>query len=367
VVNLRSLGVAHFAAYLGATMLIGGVMLVVLAGVQAHHGWATRRALWFGWVMLVVGTVAEISLRSDWLLWWRLAPLVAFVVILVRLSQVSTGWARYAAAVVGLAMALTFAGKRSAESAALWSFVNITHFAASAVWVGGLMMIAGGDRQWLNTPHHAPAIHRFSRVSLVAVPLVVLTGIAQTVHLAGGLAVLGETAWGRVLLAKASVVTLLVVVGGAALWLLRHEGPGGLRRLVITQAVVALAVVGLAAGLVAPPTRVTAESQTFAVSLIEQGTVADVSISPAAVGPNEVHIVVTPPGGNLRPIVGLTANMSLATSAELQDLPVAVESVGPNHYVGTIDLPSSGSWTIDLVIATTADQTVLMSSTVVVP
>jgi copper transport protein len=366
VLNLRSLGVAHFAAYLGATMLIGGVILVVLAGVQAHHGWATRRALWFGWVMLVVGTVAEISLRSDWLLWSRLAPAVALLGILLRLSLFASGAKGYLAAFVCLSVAMSFVGVDDAKSTALWSAVNVVHFGASALWVGGLVMIAVGDRAWLNSPDHAQGIRRFSQISLVAVPLVVITGVTQTVHLAGGLAVLGDTSWGRVLLAKASVATLLVVLSGAALWLVHHEGPGGLRSMVITQAIVSVVVIGLAAGLVVPPTQAGAQSQTFAASLVEQGTIADVSISPATVGPNEVHIVVTPPGGNLRPIVGLTASMNLA-SEQTSKQAVEVDAVGPNHYTGTIDLPSAGSWTIELVISISADQTALMSTTVVVP
>jgi putative copper export protein len=88
---------------------------------------------------------------------------------------------------------------------------------------------------------------------MAAVPVVVATGVAQTVKLAGGLDDVTGTAWGRTLLVKVVVVTVLVTIGGVSQWLLRHDGPASLRRHVVAEAVIGVAVLAIAAALVTLP------------------------------------------------------------------------------------------------------------------
>jgi hypothetical protein len=75
---------------------------------------------------------------------------------------------------------------------------------------------------------------------------------------------------------------------------------------------------------------------------------------------------MTPPGGSITPIVGVTARVRLE-SANIPDSPVTLVREGPNHYSGTITFPRSGEWTLEILVQITDTQTVLLSSTVPIP
>ena len=141
---------------------------------------------------------------------------------------------------------------------------------------------------------------------MVAVPVIVATGVAQTLKLAGSLDDVASTSWGRTLLVKVAVVTVLVAIGGVSQWLLRNDGPAALKRNVLVEAVIGIAVVGLAAALVALPPQSVAASKVFTTTLTNQGVIADVTVTPGRVGQNEIHLVITPPGGSISPVISTT-------------------------------------------------------------
>jgi copper transport protein len=203
-------------------------------------------------------------------------------------------------------------------------------------------------------------------VATIGIPIIIVTGFLQTWRLGGSLANLTDTTWGRILLAKVAIAALMVTIGGVSRWLLAHEGPSSLRRLVFTEAVCGMAVLGLAAGLVAQPPTVGPKSKVFAASLTEGGLIVDASITPGRVGSNEVHLVITPAGGSIAPVVSATARMSLP-SKNLPNSPVTLTSTGPNHYTGTITLPFSGDWTLEITVEPKAGQSVLLRSAVPIP
>lgn len=390
----QALGIARFGSYAGAALVLGGLFLVLVSGPSAQHAWATRRVLWVGLVLLAVGAAANFALlgvragagslgdildtstwrdlagmRSGKLLLARIVLVAMFVPIVLTINRPPARWRPLGVALLATLTVFTFSGgghPSVTSPAALWMSVDAVHVGFVALWVGGLATIAFGDRAWLRSPEQAGAVHIFSKMATIGVPLIVATGVAQTLRLSEGLATLTDTSWGRVLLAKVVVAALVVTLGGASRWLLHHEGPSGLRRTVTTEAVIAFGVFGLAASLVSLPPQLAAKSQFFSVSLSQDGTTADISMSPGAVGSNEIHIIVTPPGGNLQPIAGLTARVSSAT-ANVSNLAVQIVAVGPNHYSGNITLPFAGQWTLDLVIATTNTETVLLNATVPIP
>jgi copper transport protein len=116
-----------------------------------------------------------------------------------------------------LAVAATWGmtGHAATGSAVPLSVASLTvHVAAMALWVGGLFTVAllllrGGDG---DSPV-AEVVARFSRLALVAVALVVATGLYQAWREVGHISALTGTTYGRLLLAKVAV--LLVVVGVA--------------------------------------------------------------------------------------------------------------------------------------------------------
>jgi putative copper export protein len=114
------------------------------------------------------------------------------------------------------------------------------------IWIGGLVMLVA---------RAVTTAHLFSLVSSVAIPLVVATGVVQTLELVDDLDDLTATTWGRVLLVKIAVVAVALAVAGVSRWLVVHAAGTSLRRTVAVEAVLGLGVIGLAAGLVALPRR----------------------------------------------------------------------------------------------------------------
>jgi len=98
--------------------------------------------------------------------------------------------------------------------------------------------------------------------------------------------------------------------------------------------------------------------------LTNQGVTADVTVTPGRVGQNEIHLVITPPGGSVDPVVSTSAQATFAAGA-----PVAatLESIGPNHYTGTITLKTAGEWNLQLIVEPTKGQSILLSAGVPIP
>lgn len=391
---VRALGVARFASFAGAAVVIGGLFMVMLAGAHVVHEWATRRLLWFGWALLALAALANFSLlganakagsfrdmfdtsvwgdvagtRTGGLLVARMVIAVLFLPVLSLGASRQRNWWPTAVPLLGMLTVFTFSGSGHPSvisGPAPWIAVDAIHFGFVALWLGGLAMMAFGGNAWLRDDQRVHVARSFSRLATVAIPLIIATGVLQTWKLAGGWSNLTETTWGRVLLAKGAVVVLLISLGGAARWLLANEGPANLRRMVVSEAVCAIAVLGLAAGLVAQPPALTVRAKVFTSALTEGGVIVDVSLTPGHVGANEVHFVVTPPGGNLAPIVGITARMSLA-SRNIPALPVTIELSGSNHFTGNVALPFAGDWSLEIVVEPVANQTVLFATTVPIP
>jgi copper transport protein len=268
----------------------------------------------------------------------------------------------------GIALVLTYSsiGHANAQHpASLWIAIDAVHLVAISLWIGGLLMFAFGTSAWLTDPDAERIVRRFSVTSMVAVPVIVATGVAQTLKLAGNLDDVANTSWGRTLIVKVAVVTVLVAIGGVSQWLLRNEGPAALKRTVLVEALIGIAVVGLAAALVALPPQSVAASKVFTTTLTNGGVIADITVTPGRVGQNEIHLVITPPGGDITPVISTTVQAVNAASPT----PVAatLESIGPNHYTGTITLASPGDWTLLIVVEPTQDQAVALSAVVQIP
>jgi copper transport protein len=161
-------------------------------------------------------------------------------------------------------------------------------------------------------------------------------------------------------------VIAMVGVGAVSRWLLQHDGASSIRRTVLVEAIIGVLVLALAAGIVGQPPRVGTPSKLYTESLTANGVIAEVSISPGQVGGNEIHIVVTPPGGSINPVAGVTARVSLP-SGNVPFSPVTLSNEGPNHFSGQVTFPRSGDWTLEVVVQVTEADSALLKSTVTIP
>ncbi len=191
------------AAEMGRQTLLGAVPLVPRVLAASHYGsvWKVRAAavvvLWL-WVL------------------WRGTGMGAAAVMLV--AMLAIGWT-YSAT-----------GHASAwGDFSLAQLIDGMHVACTAVWVGGLLVLATAARPLFLTVHdRAYALEtaeRLSRLAGLALLGVVLTGTYNAVTQIGFLSALWETAYGRLLLLKLAGVLGMVGLGA---WN-RYRGLRGLR------------------------------------------------------------------------------------------------------------------------------------------
>jgi copper transport protein len=389
-----SYGVARFLALAGAILLIG----VGLWSLQGRPQLGTlpriRRTMWIGWVSLLVGalgafgmfgaqakggSVADAFKPSVWAdiagtetgraLLLRITLALVLGGMLVMWDAHRRTWWQGVAGSAALITLVTFSASGHPNSLSprlLWITIDVLHLAAITAWVGGLFALLLAGKAWLSEPEAVRPVQRYSMTALIAVPVIVATGVAQTLKLSGGLDDVTATTWGRLLLGKVMLVIVMVALGGVSRWLLHHDGAGSIRRTVLVEAVIGLLVVGLAAGMVAQPPRASVPAIPFNQSITANGVIAAVTISPGSVGSNEIHVLITPPGGSITPVASLTARVSLP-AAGIPNSPVTLVSEGANHYSGNITFPQSGDWTIEFIVNVTASDSALLKATVTIP
>lgn len=277
---------------------------------------------------------------------------------------------------------------------------SAVHVAAMAVWLGGLTaLIAGVLRGGTPARDLARVLPSYSRLAFGAVAALVVTGVVQSVREVGTPTALFGTTYGRLLLAKLAVVLVLLAAAGVSrVWVQQHLGQPRrvsrsrvtahafaarpddalaeaaeartetlarvataevrlLRRSVLVELLLAVAVLGVTAVLVGtPPARATVtEPVDVTLPLVAgagsttSGSV-QVSVSPAATGPNTLHVYYFDETGQLAQPEEIRVTL---TEAEQEIGPLEVDLVagGPGHSIGDgMDLPTAGSWTLTVSI-----------------
>ena len=387
-------GVARFLSLFGAITLIGGGWWLLSGPAEILR---RRRSRWMtvvSWVALLVGSAAAFALfaaqafagslsdalstdrwgdvattQTGRMILLRLALAIALGALLLLRRHRAQGWWRAVAGTAGLLALVTFpaSGHPNAQDpASLWIAIDLLHLASITVWIGGLLALCLASRATLAQPAGERMVRRFSIAAYICVPIIVTTGVAQTLRLAGGLDDVATTDWGRLLLVKVTIVVGLLSVAGVSRWLLHHHGTASIHRTVITEFIIGVVVVGIAAGMVALPPVPPVVSKPFETQLTSAGLIAVVSLSPGSAGGNEVHITITPPGGSITPVVAVTARASLPVQ-EIPFSPVTLVAEGPNHYSGSVTLPRAGDWTFEIVVQISAADSVLLTTTVPIP
>ncbi len=389
----RTANVFRFLLFVGLVLLLGSGLWSLLAADAAITG-IRRRLPVVGWMLAfastlagfgiygsiaVAGTLGDAFSPEVWgrvdgtqtgrMALVRMALLIVMAVLLWRRTSSGTSWWRQVAVLAGIGVLMTLpaAGHPSAASPkALYVLLDLVHLIAIVGWMGGLVLFALGSRSWLDSEPVSRTVRSFSRAATVLVPVIVITGALQTYELAGGIDTLTETSWGRTLLVKLSIVSVVVAIGAVSRWLLQNVGAGSVRRTVVAEALLGTVVLAFTASLVTLSPVAPAEAKVFNASLAQAGLIADVTITPGRVGTNEMHLVLTPPGGSIQPVTSVAARMSLP-EREVPATPVTIVADGPNHYTGTVTLVFSGEWTLDLIIEVTPGSTFLISTTVSIP
>jgi copper transport protein len=224
----------------------------------------------------------------------------------------------------------------------------LAHLTAAAVWLGSAPLMYAHLR---TAPLEASlrSIRRFSTVASVALPSVVLAGGALTAVYAHGLP---SGRYGYIVLVKTLLVGMMALLGlYARRELASTVSPKRMRRVftVETVAVVVLASVSALLTSVSPRPLVdhtqhheAVRSSTVCTALLGSREV-ELSLDPGATGENAVH-VYSGSGSSGEVKVSLRhANVpppGLVTELRL---------LGENHWTGSVVLPFTGQWQVEIV------------------
>lgn len=307
------------------------------------------------------GVLGEV-LRQGGTGWWLVGLIVGLAVIHVGIG-LAAGPIRQALVVYGALVAVgSFAltGHVALGSSLLGGIGAALHVAVAALWVGGvvaLTLLAGGratDGRTSDgvTTASVETTRRFAPLAAGSLVVLWITGLWQTVTVAGSLSAVTGSAWGTTLVVKAAVVLVVLVV---ALWGRRALGerPDRLRRVLGIQASLVVVVVALSALLAgttpepAEPAGAQPSSQTLPVTA---GVDVNLLVTPGTTGLNEIHVTYLDDSGALTDrIESVTVELSLPF-AGIGPIVIGGPEIEPGHYlVITENLTTPGVWRMDVV------------------
>jgi copper transport protein len=234
---------------------------------------------------------------------------------------------------------------------------DIVHVASAAVWTGGLAfvaaaLLAAGTQRW---PLAAIAVPRFSKVAVVAVASLIVSGSVNGYEEVGAWRGLWDTTYGLLLLAKVALVLPVLALGAYnnryAVPRLKRQiaSPSEQRRFLRAagaELMLVVAIVGVTAVLVTePPARGSvAPLGPYATKVRLGGLEANVVVDPAKVGLNVIHISPTDRSGRPVDVDELRLSASLPSRA-LGPLRFPAHPLAPGHYaVHGAQLALAGDW-----------------------
>ncbi|MBV9445809.1 MAG: copper resistance protein CopC/CopD [Streptosporangiaceae bacterium] len=268
-------GVARWLGFVAFAVLIGGVAFILIGWPAGTRDPVANRLLTASVVALAGATLAELALQGPYTatngkslfslgmlravlvsrfghaLELRLILLAAVTIAIAYVwpsldGHTRTGTAAAPAVRPGAVLAWAVS---SAGLAATWSTADhaavgaeiglsiaadIAHLVSMAAWTGGLMMLSGvllrqrsvrahAEHTWSRTA--VTAVRRFSALAMIAVIVLVISGVYEAWRNVGGYGTLVHTSYGHILLFKSAGLALLVFLGYLARTRIRRLTP----------------------------------------------------------------------------------------------------------------------------------------------
>jgi copper transport protein len=421
-------GIARGMVFASMAVLVGGVVFAAVVWPRARDSRRARQLMMAGWIALLASTVlgvlffgaysqggnlsdvVDLDVLRDTLdtrfgtVWLARVGILVGALVLVRMMFARRPAAEYplpawwyaGAAVLGGALVCTpgLAGHSSTgDHRAVALMVDSVHVAAMAAWLGGLAVLAAAVMPRRDLGELRVVVPRFSRVAMGCVVALVVTGVAQSWRLVGGLDALRDSEFGRVLVVKLVVFALLLVAAtlsrelvGRLVPLPRRERDvsteldrekvpvvrgaavddvagasdrrsarelAALRRSVWAEVALGAAVLVVTALLVnaAPPAdSATASVGAQGVTLRDPAVVVDITATPGAAGLNDLHVYTFTPEG--APLDVDAGELTLAQPQKgIAPLYAPLRELAPNHYFSpALEIPLSGAWEVVVTV-----------------
>lgn len=246
--------------------------------------------------------------------------------------------------------------------------VGVVHVFASAIWIGGVALVARVVLAGPGEDDLVQATKAFGKISVPAMLFTALTGVAQMIRLDGG--DLFSSSHGRVVLLKALVVAAMLFVALAArqqvaMRLERaHELSANVaerfRRAFTAEAALGVVVLMFSGWLVSlEPAKVdpfAGEDYLPAVEFTDpaSGLQARVSIGPGVVGLNGLKVEIDSPAEGLSGVRVRLIPPPSAEGAFIVEQPIRLTGAGTAVRLTADGLPllASGTWTMELEAVT---------------
>jgi copper transport protein len=255
---------------------------------------------------------------------------------------------------------------------------DTAHLGGVALWLGGLVVLLAAFLPRAGADELRTVLPRYSQVALSAVGVIIATGVFQAWRQVGSLSALRDTDFGRLLVVKVLLVGVLVVAAAFSREVVNRTfrartarvavGAGGppvddgvepfvdeeplddatevrnLRRSVLIEVVLAVVILSVTALLVNTPPGRSAESAPFSDVLEGEEMSADVSVDPADVGPNTIHVTAMTPEGAALDVLEMEVTLR-QPDREIAAIDVPLERLGTGHYVAyDFQIPFDGDW-----------------------
>lgn len=217
----------QWIAWLGllATVLSGGAWLVLVAQSMSDRALADVFSEDILWTVL-----SDTGFGRDWMVRFALACLLAgFLVPFLSPQADRSVWLKavVVALAVGLIGTLAMAGHAVGASGSegfIHPAADALHLVAAAAWVGTLLplglLLGASEHDVAPVEVVRTVTLRFSMLGIASVATLILTGAVNTWYLAGSIAALSETDYGRLLLTKIALFLGMIVLAAVnRLWL----------------------------------------------------------------------------------------------------------------------------------------------------
>ena len=293
--------------------------------------------------------------------------LQAIGLVVAMLLREERGLATFAAAVAVWSPALV-GHTRAFEPVSLLVVTDALHLSAGAVWLGGLVGLAlalpalrGRSRDVVGV------VTRFSSVAAGVLALLVVSGTLTGWRILRSWDNLFGTTYGRLLLVKIGIALLVVGIAAWNRWRLlprvsgvvgHDEGvatAGLVRRTVLAEATLLLAVVAVTGFLVNQPPREQPAAAEPAPARVETAVVGDyrvlATLTPGTRGRNTVTVQIQDLAGE--PLDTFAAPEVAIASDDVDLGVVEVAPVGAGTYAARVVIPAAGEWLVQVSLRAT--------------
>ena len=376
---------------LGIAVLFGGLVTIAAAWPEGVEYLLAVRFLRSAWIVAMFGTVLYVAAGAAavtdsglgsgfspgaWVdladAGWpgraasaRLVLVVLAAWVAFRPDRVIDPTTQLAAlGIPALAVATIGFSRVGGDLPALGVAIGVVHALAMAVWVGGAVLVG---RVVLAGPGEEDLVHAvrgFTRISMPAILITVVSGVAQMIRLDGG--ELFSSSHGRVVVLKSVVVALMVFISISARQFVSQRMSRAnemsvpladrLRRAFGAEAAIGIVVLALSAWLVAldPPNIDTTPRIDYAVSRsfeVPEGDLdVTVKLTRDTVGPAGMEVEVEAPEAGLSGLeVILTAPPNDTIGTITQPVPnLTGTGVAVRLEQNGIPLTIAGDWTVQV-------------------